>query len=247
MASSVACAGGGGIIPPESTGRVDVQGIVRSGADGSPVQGVLIELDPGDRSTMTDASGRYAFTDLEANASYLLKATAENFASVSSMIELGDSGGAVIANLTLPPFSRIETPIGGLRIWANAIDGFALDDPSITFQLEIENRGSQALTEIAIHDSLGERADGYRLALDDFVVNQQAFPSARIELGPDGRSFEVRIDELPPMTTIVELLHFTIPTPPAAGVYCNIVRGTATANGGDAIGHEDSSCLAGGI
>lgn len=228
----------------EPTG--EIRGTVLSGEDGTPLPGVFLGLSPGDRSTVTDAEGQYAFSDLAVGVSYQLTARRDDYADLTTTLELAEEDNPLTIDLSMPPFSRINPPVGDLRVWTDVTNGFGLDDPSMTFRLRLENLGMEALTEVTINDSITAGWDGYQLKLEDFSIDREAFPDAQLEIAANGRSFMVSIDELVPTTSLVELLRFTVPTPSEPSVYCNLVEGTATGEG-SVMRHDDSSCLAGGI
>lgn len=237
----LAASGCGGSDPVAAIQEVDsltIEGRIAS-ADGTPVPGAHVALQPLAITTATDGAGRFAFTvegSGEGTSQFTLEIRSEGYETVTLQVVV-QSGGTADLAVTLEPIpSGAEPepdpepdPDSGIVVMSYSDDQVLCIAPGVElpFTVRISNEGDAPVAEVVIHDTLD--AGFSRVLTDsDVVVDRGNFPDAVVLLNPDGRSFRVELGTVAPMEP-AEVYTVTLPAS-GAGVWCN--RVSAAGEGG---------------
>jgi hypothetical protein len=213
-------------VPVETSATIS--GLV-TGAGEQPLAGAQVSLNPGGKTIVTDASGRYRF-EVESSGQafpvFSVRIEQEGYETVVVAVVVGSSGVAV-ADVTLlpvePPPAAGPEPFEGILV-----DGFSEDEVRciapgtfLDYTVTIANEGVALSPAIILHDTL-DATFGRALTSDDIAVDREMFPEAVVTLDPEGRSFRVELGSLPVMSA-TEVYTVRLPVGPAVGVHCNSV------------------------
>lgn len=215
-----------------------IEGVVLAADTKAPLAGATVSIEPGARSVITGADGRFAF-DFDAPRASALTLTVEKSGYSRVRVDVPPSASSTL-DVELPPFDRIETPDHGFRVWTVWVEG-GLDVPSLTWALEVENREAARMGPVTIEGAVDPWIRG-RLTEDSFSLREEVVGEIDLQIGEDGYSYTARLDGLDPTGSPVEILELTV-SPDPDRITCHLVEADSEA-GGETLENKDSSCLA---
>jgi choice-of-anchor A domain-containing protein len=134
-----------------------LSGIVRDEISKAPIPGASLSINAGAFSAITDADGRYQFTNLS-NASVTLDISADNYLPSKQAITLGSVKGAYVVDLNL---SALDIN-SNLSVISVSAPSSVQPDSTVTLSVEVENTGSvseSALVLVKLVNQSGEEVD----------------------------------------------------------------------------------------
>lgn len=240
------CGGSDPVAAIQEVESLTIEGRVAS-ADGAPVAGAHVALQPLAITTATDGAGRFAITvedSGEGTLQFTLEVRSEGYETVTLQVVV-QSGGTADVEVTMHSTAGepVPDPDPDPELTGIVVTSLSEDEVlciaagvELSFTVRIANEGS-AVDRIVLHDTLDT---GFARALSpsDIVVDRSSFPDAVVVLNPSGRSFRVELGPVPPMEP-AEVYTVTLPASDG-GVFCNRV---SAVGGSGALLASDIGCV----
>ncbi|WP_039915044.1 choice-of-anchor A family protein [Cellvibrio mixtus] len=134
-----------------------LSGVVRDEISKAPIAGASLSMNAGAFSAITDADGRYQFTNLS-NANVTLDVSADNYLPSKQAITLGAVKGAYVVDLNLSALDSSSS----LSVISVSAPPSVQPDSTVILNVEVENTGSvseSALVLVKLVNQSGEEVD----------------------------------------------------------------------------------------
>lgn len=233
ISSTIACSAEPGLQnPPLDSAPMEgrIAGRITD-ATGQPIVAAVIHVEPGDYRTKTDVSGNYSIDVplIDEAGSYILAVSHDDYITVTSAIVLETSTPMASFDLEMSRRDR-DPPLEILDIHQYVPPGQWPTGPILEYTVDIGNQGTTTMSGLVLTDTL-DAAHNHAMSLEDITINRDAFPSAVVTLGVDGRSFWIDLGTLEPTQNRIRAFVLSVPTPEGDGLFCNRVYSAAEADG----------------